>query len=84
MQTIPQFAQSKNITVPILNTWIYRHGLPVIRIGRRIYIQDSDYDAWIDEHKTVASKEQPVKPTEMALPKQCRQSSIGSKMRPIY
>jgi hypothetical protein len=83
MQTIPDFAQSKNISIPILNTWIYRHGLPIIKIGRRVYIESNDYNSWIADHKKIINQESSVKPMEISLPKQCRQSSIASKMRRI-
>jgi len=84
MQTVQDFAKSKNISKPIVDTWIYRHGLPVIQIGRRVYIELIAYELWIAEHKKVVNREPPVKTMEIALPKKCRQSSVASKMRRIY
>lgn len=84
MQTVQDFAKSNNISKAIVDTWIYRHSLPVIQIGRRVYIEVSDYEAWIAEHKKVVNQEIPVKTTAPVLPKKCRQSSITSKMRRIY
>lgn len=84
MQTVQDFAKCKNISKAIVDTWIYRHGLPVIKIGKRVYIQNVDYDSWVNDHKVVASKEQPVKQLQVVLPKQCRKSSIANKIRKIY
>ena len=81
--TKKDFAAKEGISVPVLDTWIYRHGLPVIQIGRRIYIDQSDYEAWLADHRKVIN-DKPVKSQEIALPKQCRKSSIASKMRRIY
>jgi len=84
MQTVQDFAKSQNISKAIVDTWIYRHGLPIVQIGRRVYIQISDYEAWIAEHKKILNQEPPLKTTEISLPKKCRESSIASKMRRIY
>ncbi|WP_093793246.1 helix-turn-helix domain-containing protein [Sporomusa acidovorans] len=78
------FAAKEDISVPILDSWIYRHGLPVIQIGRRIYIDQSDFEAWLKEHKKVVNEKPPVRSMEVVLPKQCRKSSIASKIRRIY
>jgi hypothetical protein len=83
MQTVQQFSKEKNISKAIVDSWIYRHGLPVIQIGRRIYIDDEDYESWLAGHRKVV-EEKPVKSQEIALPKQCRKSSLASKMRRIY
>lgn len=83
--TKKSFAAQEGISVPVLDSWIYRHGLPVIQIGRRIYIDQSDYETWLAEHrKVINEKTTPVKSTEISLPKQCRKSSLGAKMRKIY
>jgi len=78
------FAAQEGISVPILDSWIYRHSLPVIRIGRRIYIEQSDFETWLENHKKVINEKPSVKSMEIALPKQCRKSSIASKMQRIY
>lgn len=84
MLTIQQFAKAKNITMPVLNSWIYRHGLPIIKIGRRNYIDESDYNKWVEAHKQVLAEPPRERSPEIALPKQCRKSSIASKIRKIY
>jgi len=84
MQTVQDFAKSQNISKAIVDTWIYRHSLPIIQIGRRIYIDQDEFKEWLNSHKKVVSKEPPDKITEMVLPKKCRQSIIASKMRRIY
>ncbi|AIF51216.1 helix-turn-helix domain-containing protein [Pelosinus sp. UFO1] len=83
MQTVQDFAKTKNISKAIVDTWIYRHGLPVIQIGRRVYIELSDYEAWKSEHKKIVA-ERPQKSLKMAIPKQCRKSGIAAKMQKIY
>jgi excisionase family DNA binding protein len=82
--TKPDFAAKESVTVGTVNKWIYRHGLPVIQIGRRTYIDDEDFQAWLTDHKKVISQPQPVKSTEIALPRQCRNRESGflSKLRP--
>jgi len=77
------FAATEGISVPVLDSWIYRHALPVIQIGRRIYIDQNDYETWLSKHRKIIN-ERSVKSQEIALPKQCRKSSIASKMRRIY
>ena len=84
MQTVQEFAKTKKISKAIVDTWIYRHSLPIIQIGRRVYIELSAYERWIAEHKKVVNQNIAVKTMEVAVPKQCRQSSIASKMRRIY
>jgi len=84
MQTVQEFAQTRKISKAIVDTWIYRHSLPVVQIGRRVYIELSDYELWIAAHKKILGQEKPVKTVEVAIPKKCRQSSIASKMRRIY
>lgn len=84
MLTIQQLATSKNITMPVLNSWIYRYGLPVIRIGRRNYIDEEDYNAWVKAHRQVLAEQPRERSLEVALPKQCRKSSIASKIKRVY
>lgn len=78
------FAKKEGITDAVLNSWIYKHGLPVVQIGRRTYIEESDFQAWWDSHKKVITKVAPVRSKEIALPKQCRNPGLGilSKLRP--
>jgi len=71
MQTVQDFAKSQNISKAIIDTWIYRHELPVIRIGRRVYIDESDYIDWIQSHRQVATEKPKEKAIELAIPKQC-------------
>ena len=84
MLTVQEFAKSKNVSKPIIDTWIYRHGLPVVQIGRRVYIEETDYLAWVAEHRKVVDEKPKEKSVELAIPKQCRKSSIADKMRRIY
>ncbi len=84
VQTVQDFAKTQNISKAIVDTWIYRHSLPIIQIGRRIYIDQDEFKEWLTSHKKVVSKEPPSKTTEVVVPPKCRQSSIASKMSRIY
>ena len=84
MQTVQQFAKSNNVSKAIVDTWIYRHGLPVIQIGRRVYIDNNDYADWIASHKKVVAEKPPVKSLELAIPKKCRKPWLAAKMHKIY
>lgn len=70
-------------SISVIDSWIYRHGLPVVKIGGRVYIDESDYSAWVQEHKTVLTQK-PAATEKIALPTQCRKSSLSAKMRRIY
>lgn len=84
MQTVQDFAKTKQISKAIIDTWIYRHSLPVIQIGRRVYIELNDYEAWIAQHKKIVNQQMPVKTIDATIAKKCGQSSVTSKMRRIY
>jgi len=84
VQTVQEFATTQNISKAIVDTWIYRHGLPVIQIGRRVYIEVSDYESWIAEHKKTINQGMSIKIREATPAKQCRQSSITAKLRRVY
>jgi hypothetical protein len=84
MLTVQSFAEEKKISKPVLDTWIYRHGLPVVRIGRRNYIDERDYDDWIAAHKQVVAAKPKERSTQIALPKQCRKSGILAKLHRVY
>lgn len=84
MQTVQDFAKTKKVSKAIVDTWIYRHSLPIIQIGRRVYIELSDYELWIAEHKKVVNQQISAHKIEATIPEKRRQSSITSKMRRIY
>ncbi len=77
------FAEKEGISVAVLDTWIYRHGLPVYQIGRRVYIDETDYEIWFASHRKVVN-EKPIRQQEIAIPLKLRKSSIANKMRKIY
>jgi hypothetical protein len=78
-----KFSQQENIPITILRLWRSRHGLPVITIGRRLYIDEKDYEQWINSHKQVSEK--PIeKSMELSIPKKLRGGSIANKMKRIY
>ena len=83
MTPFEKFADQKNISITVLRSWRQRHGLPVIQIGRRLYIDNLDFEKWLEDHKQVFNK--PVnKLAVVALPKKCRTSRIADKMQRIY
>ena len=83
LQNKQVFADAQGVSISVLDSWIYRHNLPVVKIGGRVYIDEPDYQSWVEDHKTIITQA-PVKSMEIALPKQCRKSSIANKMRRIY
>ncbi len=84
MQTVQDFAKAKKVSKAIVDTWIYRHSLPIIQIGRRVYIELSDYELWIAAHKKIVNQQISAHKIETIIPEKCHQSSITSKMRRIY
>lgn len=78
--TVTEFAKSIGKTVFTVNAWIYRHGLPVIRIGKRVYIREEDYEEWIESHKVVPEQQEviTVKPPRKII------SVVAGKMKRIY
>lgn len=83
MKTVQEFAATHNISINIVNTWIYRHGLPVIQIGRRVYIDEAEYVAWRDKHRKVMNLDE-VKENVPVQTNNRHQSSIRKKIRRIY
>ncbi|MPM83561.1 hypothetical protein SDC9_130625 [bioreactor metagenome] len=81
MKTIQDFAAYKNISINVINTWIYRHELPVIKIGRRNYIDEADYITWQSDHRKVIGKEQTA---ESEMPVVHKKSRVAAKMKKIY
>ena len=76
-----QFAIKEDVSDAVLDTWIYRHGLPVVQIGRRVYIEYADFILWLENHKKVFSQKEPIRPTEVAMPAQLRKrSSVADKI----
>lgn len=84
MMTVQDFAESKNISKAVVDTWIYRHGLPIIKIGRRNYIDENDYIAWQNEHRKIIGKDNPMESSELLLPVNRKKSRIAAKMKRIY
>nr|WP_092074991.1 helix-turn-helix domain-containing protein [Dendrosporobacter quercicolus]NSL49626.1 helix-turn-helix domain-containing protein [Dendrosporobacter quercicolus DSM 1736]SDN25465.1 Helix-turn-helix domain-containing protein [Dendrosporobacter quercicolus] len=84
--TIKAFAEKEQVSEAIVSSWIYKHGLPVIKIGRRIYIEDGDFENWLKDHKTVITQQLvPPEARRVEMPKQCQKSGnrgILSKLRP--
>lgn len=81
--TKKEFAAKHGITENKLNGWIYKHGLPVIQIGRKTYITDEDFAEWFTGHRKVIS-EQAETPNrkEISLPRNLHpQKGILGKLR---
>ncbi|TWH49626.1 hypothetical protein Salpa_5865 [Sporomusa sp. KB1] len=70
------FCEKESITEPILNNWIYNYGLPVIKIGRRVYIEEADFQDWLKSHtKTITLQKR--EPEQIALPRQLQGKGTG-------
>ena len=83
MKTVQEFAVSHDISINIVNAWIYRHGLPVIQIGRRVYIDEAEYIAWRNQHRKVMNQADEKVEAPVRTPNS-HQSSIRNKIRRIY
>ena len=82
VKTIKEFAARANTTEPVIRGWIYRHGLPVIQIGKKIYISEADYQTWLQKKRTVlavASGTVQQAPAEVV-----NVSGIAAKMQKVY
>lgn len=77
MQTIEQFAKARGFTVPQVRSWIQRYRLPVRMIGRRCYIVQADFDAWLDECKVIHGRE--AAPNQVIIP-----GRAAGKIRKVY
>lgn len=84
MQTLQEFAESHNFTQSVVRMFVQRHSLPVVRIGRRIYIRDKDYSEWLESNRQVIVGGKPKGANQVALPKKCRNEGIASRVRRIY
>lgn len=81
--TKKEFAAKEGITENTLNGWIYKHGLPVVQIGRKTYITQEDFEQWFAGNRKIIS-EQPEAPNrqEISLPRNLRQQpGILGKLR---
>lgn len=82
--TIKEFAQKEQVSEPIVSSWIYKHDLPIIKIGRRTYIEEDDFQNWLASHKITISQQAVPAPKQVAMPQRCRESGnkgILSKLR---
>lgn len=82
--TKSEFVAKENITNSILNNWIYRHELPIIQIGRRTYIDEEDFQAWLSDHKKVFTQKVSPEQVTSTPPQQCKDkktSKFLSKLR---
>ena len=79
--TKQEFMEQEKVAIWTLDNWIYRHGLPVIQIGRRVYIDMDDFKKWLEDQKV--SKTRPRVSIELPPPTPCRKN-LGGKMRRIY
>lgn len=77
------FCEKEGITEATLNAWIYKHGLPVVQIGRKTYITQEDFNEWFLGHRKIISEQKETpKRKEIALPRNLRpQKGIVGKLR---
>lgn len=83
MQTVDEFAASIGRTVNTVNAWIYKHGLPVVRIGRRVYVREVDYEKWTASLVQVGNYRKHVEFIEV-VPRPAVNPRIASKIQRIY
>ena len=51
MKTFQQFCKDKGLSEAIVRMWRFRHGLPIVQVGKRIFVDESDFQRWIEAHK---------------------------------
>lgn len=83
MQTVFEFAASIGRTKATVDAWIYKHGMPVVRVGRRVYVRQEDYDSWIGSLVQVGNYKTHVEFVEVDKPRRVS-SKIESKIQKIY
>lgn len=54
---IKEFAFEKGVSERIVRSWISRHGLAVVKIGRRLYIREVDFEDWQQKNRRVMHAE---------------------------
>jgi len=75
------FFDERGIPPAVARMWRARHGLPVVRIGRRLYVVESDFSQWVNKHKQIMqSGSFPPTQTEVF---RCK-SQVAEKMTKIY
>ena len=83
---IREFADKNGVSEAVVRGWIYRHGLRVIKIGKKIYIDDTDYLRWLDERKRTLDGGFERDLAAIPGPESCNMvaPAIAAKMRKIY
>ena len=83
---IREFADKNGVSEAVVRGWIYRHGLRVIKIGKKIYIDDTDYLHWLDERKRTLDGGFERDLASLPGPESCYcpAPAIAAKMRKIY
>ena len=81
---IREFAAANGVSEAVVRGWIYRHGLRVIKIGKKIYIDSQDYLSWLDERKRTLDSGFERDLAAIPGPEFCMEPTIAAKMRKIY
>lgn len=82
---IREFAAANGVSEAVVRGWIYRHGLRVIKIGKKIYIDSQDYLSWLDERKRTLDCGFERDFAAIPGPESCSMApTIAAKMRKIY
>ena len=84
MLGIREFAAANGVSEAVVRGWIYRHGLRVIKIGKKLYVDDTDYERWLDERKRTLDGGFERDLAAIPGPESCMAPAIAAKMRKIY
>jgi hypothetical protein len=76
-----KFFNERGISLAVARMWRQRHRMPVIRLGRRLYVLADDFEQWLTEHREAFSPKKEDK--RIALPPLCRKKLAG-KIKRIY
>ena len=70
-------------SIRLTHGFIYKHGLPVVRIGRLVYVREVDYEKWTASLVQVGNYRKHVEFIEVA-PRPAVNPRIASKIQRIY
>ncbi|MDD2265702.1 helix-turn-helix domain-containing protein [Sulfuricurvum sp.] len=54
LQTIQEASEHTGLLVSFLRKMIFDRSIPFIKIGKRVYFDRDELNAWIDSHKVAA------------------------------
>lgn len=78
------FSKECGLSTGTLRMLRHRHGLSVVKLGARVYIDPADFAEWVNKHKTAAPPLVEDTAPRVEEPKKRRASKTAGKMHKIY